>query len=142
MTLRLLRPTKKGHLALSCPFRRWSGAFALVLLASTFIQSLHAQTNDDALTKVKQVLALPTDAAEAETKKVRLQGVVVEVSAKGEEFALHDGDACVSVMVAGDASAPSVGDKVEIEGSVFSEPFFERKRTRVKASITSRPTWK
>jgi signal transduction histidine kinase len=106
----------------------------LALLASTVTHSLHAQTNDEALTKVNQVLALPSEVTEAGTKKVRLQGVVVEVAAKGEEFALHDGDACVSVMVAGEASAPAVGDKVEIEGSVFSEAFFERKRTRVKTS--------
>jgi hypothetical protein len=46
--------------------------------------------------------------------------------------------ACVSVIVAGEASVPEVGAKVEIEGSVISEPFFERKRTRVKTSkVTS-----
>ncbi|MEQ1749239.1 MAG: HAMP domain-containing sensor histidine kinase [Prosthecobacter sp.] len=98
------------------------------------MHSLKAQAPDETLTKVPAVLALPNAVAEAGTKKVRLQGVVVEVAAKGEEFSLHDGEACLSVMVAGEASAPEVGDKVEIEGSVFSETFLERKRTRIKAS--------
>ncbi len=128
-----LSSSKNGWPARSHPFRWWSWALMLCLLSCTGLHSLTAQTAET-LTKVKAVLALPHEVAEAGTTKVRLQGVVVEVAAKGEEFSLHDGDACVSVMVAGEASAPAVGDKVEIEGSVFSEPFLERKRTRVKAS--------
>lgn len=134
MTLNLLSAIKKEHLDLSLPSRRWSRSFILAFLVSTFNHSLSAQSSEETITRVNQVLALPSDVAEAGTKKVRMQGVVVEVSAKGEEFSLHDGDACISVMVAGDASTPAVGDKVEIEGSVFSEPFFERKRRRVKTS--------
>lgn len=86
----------------------------MLLLAAVMMQSLKAQTSEDTLTKVKAVLSLPNNIAEAGTKKVRLQGVVVEVAAKGEEFSLHDGDACVSVMVAGEVTAPEVGAKVDI----------------------------
>ncbi len=106
----------------------------MLLLTGIGLYPLAAQTTNVTLTNVKQVLALPGKVAEAGTTRVRLQGVVVEMSAKADEFSLYDGEACVSVIVAGEASVPEVGAKVEIEGSVFSEPFFERKRTRVKTS--------
>lgn len=114
--------------------RLLSRVLMLSLLAALVMHSLKAQTADETLTKVKEVLALPDAVADAATKKVRLQGVVVEVAAKGEEFSLHDGEACISVIVAGEAAPPTMGDKVEVEGSVISEPFFERKRTRIKSS--------
>lgn len=106
----------------------------LLLAATVMIQSVKAQTSDEALTKVKEVFALPSKVADSGTKKVRLQGVVLEVAAKGEEFSLYDGESCISAVVAGEVTSPQVGAKVEIEGSVFSEPFFERTRTRIKAN--------
>lgn len=104
----------------------------LSVLAGLCIQGLRAQTSEPALTQVKAVLALADDVAAEETKTARLRGVVMDVSARGDEFTLHDGDACVSIAVVSGNPAPTWGSEVEIEGTVFSEPFFERKRTRVK----------
>lgn len=98
---------------------------------------LQAQTTDPILTTAKEVLQLPGAAAEAGTTAVKLRGVVVYVTAKGDEFSLHDGQACVSVMVSGDPAAPALGAEVEIEGTVFSEPFFERQRPRIKLTKLS-----
>lgn len=115
-------------------FRLRSITFPLVaLLTGLAMHSLRAQaTTDEVLVKVKDVLALPDDVAEAGTKTVRLHGIVTYVTASRDEFTLHDGEACLSVMVAGDAAAPDMAAEVEIEGSVISEPFLERKHTRIK----------
>lgn len=104
----------------------------LVLLATTVTQPLRAQTHEAVLTKVKDVLALPEGAAESGARPVKLRGVVTYVTANGDDFTLHDGEASVSVMVAGDTQAPVFGSEVEIEGTVVSEPFFERKHNRIK----------
>lgn len=117
---------------MTCPSPRWSSFLLATLLAELCIQGLRAQTPEAPLTQVKAVLALSSEAAAAETKTARLRGVVMDVSARGDEFTLHDGEACVSVAVVSGNPAPTWGSEVEIEGTVFSEPFFERKRTRVK----------
>lgn len=103
----------------------------LVVFAVTEAPSLHAQTAEPVLTKVTDVLALSSEAVEKGTRTVRLRGVVNYVTANGDDFTLHDGVACVSV-VTGDEAAPAFASEVEIEGTVISEPFFERQQTRVK----------
>lgn len=125
------------NLLMFCLSSPW---FALVLLASVAsVNPLRAQAADAALTKVKEVLSMPEDAAEAGTKSVILHGVVTYVTANQGEFTLHDGEACVSVIVAGGALAPDFGAEVEVEGTVVSEPFFEKKHTCVKlAKLTVR----
>ena len=105
----------------------------LAFLVSLTIHSLRAQISDGVLTRAKEVLTLPDEVAEAGTRRVRLRGVVMDVSSSSEEFSLHDGEACLFVMVVSGAAAPAMGAEVEIEGSVFSERFQERKRTRIKA---------
>ncbi len=114
------------------PGRRFN-LVLLALLSGMTAAPLRAQTTDGVLTRVKDVLALPDDVAAAGTKAARLRGVVMDVTASRDEISLHDGEACVSVMISG-APTVSLGAEVEIEGSVFSEKFFERKRTRVKAA--------
>jgi len=104
----------------------------LLLSAGMSMQPLGAQTADPVLTRISDVLALADEAAAAGTKAVRLRGVVTYVTANRSEFALHDGGSCLPVMVAGDASAPDFAEEVEIEGTVISEPFFERKQTCIK----------
>ena len=117
------------------PTHSWCRHMMIMMCACA--QVLSAQNVEENLTKVKDVLALPQAEAASGAQKARLQGVVVEVAAKGEEFYLHDGDRCISVIVAGDALAPELGAKVEIEGSIVSEPFFETRRTRIKAGKVS-----
>lgn len=117
---------------MTCLSPRWSHLLLPTMLAALLIQGLRAQSPETLLTKTKDVLALPPEAASAETMTARLRGVVMDVSARGDEFTLHDGDACISVAVVSGNPAPALGSEVEIEGTVFSEPFFERKRTRVK----------
>lgn len=111
--------------------RWWLGC--VLLLACAVTPSLLAQTADETLTKVSEVLALPNAVAETGNRKVRLLGVVVDVTAKGDEFSLHDGADCISVIAGGEAAAPVVGAKLEIEGTVVSELFFQSQRTRIKA---------
>lgn len=91
---------------------------------------LRAQT-DGVLTQVKEVLALPDEVAATGTKTVRLRGVVTDVSVNRDEFSLHDGEACISVVVGG--SAARLADEVEVYGDVVSEPHLESRRTRVKS---------
>lgn len=106
--------------------------FIALLLSGLSVQPLRGQTADAALTSVREVLALSDEVAESGTKMVRLRGIVTYVTANRSEFSLLDGKDCVSVMVAGDASAPDFAAEVEMEGTVISEPFFERKQTCVK----------
>lgn len=108
-------------------------ALLLGWVAVLGMQPVRAQTTAEAvLTKVKDVLALPDEVAESGAKAVKLRGVVTYGTASRDEFTVHDGEASVSVMVVGGAAAPDAGAEVEIEGNVFSEPFFERKQTRIK----------
>lgn len=106
--------------------------FCLVLLPALLTQPLLSQTAGAVITKVKDVLALPAEVAETGAKTVRLRGIVTYVTANRSEFTLHDGEASLSVIVAGDVSAPDFAAEAEIEGNVISEPFFERKQTCVK----------
>lgn len=108
---------------------RW---FAFLLLATLAVRHpLCAQTADEVLTKVKDVFALPVEEAEAGTKSVRLRGVVTDVSVNRDEFSLHDGEACISVVVGG--SAARLSDEVEVDGNVVSELHLDHKRTRIKS---------
>lgn len=81
---------------------------------------------------MKAVLALSPEAAGSGQKQARLRGVVTYVTASRDDFALHDGEACIPVHVASGSLAPDLGVQVEIEGAVVSEPFFERKRTAIQ----------
>ena len=94
---------------------------------------MKAQTPAPVLSKVAQVLALPEEEAGLGTMPVHVRGVVLDISADRTEFSLHDGEGCVSVQVADGESVPDLGMQVEVEGKVFSEPFLERKRTRIRA---------
>ncbi|MES2598978.1 MAG: HAMP domain-containing sensor histidine kinase [Verrucomicrobiota bacterium] len=110
---------------------RWFALLLLVWLANPGTSFLHAQTPDTVLTKVTDILAVSPDVAQTGERKVRLRGIVVYVTANGDDFTLHDGVACISV-VAGDDPAPVFSSEVEVEGTIVSEPFFERKQNRVK----------
>lgn len=112
--------------------------FAVVLLASLAgLHPLRTQAADAVLTQVKDVLALTEEVAEAGAKSVKLRGVVTYVTANQDEFTLHDGEASLSVIVTGGAQAPAFAEEVEVEGSVVSVPFFEKKHTCIKlAKVT------
>lgn len=97
------------------------------------MSTLPAQTADGVLTLVKDVLALPEAEAAAETRTARLRGVVTDVATQSGELSLHDGEVGISVLLPDDGEAPAAGMKVEVEGSVVSESFMDRKRKRVKA---------
>ena len=105
-----------------------------MVAAFTAAPPASAQSGEAVLTTVRDVLALPDDVAESEARAAKLRGVVIYVTASRDEFALHDGKTSVSVLVPDAASAPELAAEVEIEGTVFSEPLFERKQTRVKLS--------
>lgn len=109
-------------------------AGCILLLAVVATPSLRAQQAPAVLTKVQEVLSLPDDAAGTGTRLARLRGVVTDVSTSRDEFSLHDGEASISVQVAADLQAPNFGTEIELEGSVFSEPFLDRKRKRLKAA--------
>lgn len=122
---------------MSCLLPRYFTLLLVSWLAGMPLPSLRAQTSDGALAKVKDVLALSNEPGEPGTKSVRLRGVVMDVSAGRDEFSLHDGEACISVLVEDTSSTPVLAEEVEVEGRVFSEPFFERRRIRIKgAGIT------
>lgn len=115
---------------MSCLPSKW---FAVVLLAS--LAGLHpfrTQAAEAVLTQVKEVLALTEEIAVAGTKSVKLRGVVTYVTANQDEFTLHDGEASLSVMMAGSGQAPAFAEEVEVEGTVVSVPFFETKHTCIK----------
>jgi len=95
------------------------------------MDSMNTQAAGEVLTKVKEVLALPAKEAEAGTKSVRLRGVVTDVSVNRDEFSLHDGEACISVLVGG--AAARLSDEVEVDGHVISEPHLDSRRTRIKS---------
>lgn len=116
---------------------RWFTSLLLAWLAVMIVRPLQAQTDATTLTQVKDVLALPQEVAETGSKAVKLRGVVTYVTANKDDFTLHDGGASISVIMAGDAVTPDFATEVEIEGTVTSEPFFERQHTRVKlAKVT------
>lgn len=114
-----------------CPPPRCFTVLLLVLLTGMNMHPLRAQKADGLLTKVREVLALPDAVAETGTKSVRLRGVVTDVSMNRDEFSLHDGEACISVVVGG--SVARLSDEVEVDGIVVSEAHLDRKRIRVKS---------
>lgn len=112
---------------------RPSAVLLLIVLLAAAPHGTHSQELQTVLTKAKDVLALPAEAAEAGKTSVRLRGIVTDVSAKRDELSLHDGAASLSVMLVGGALSPELGTEVEIEGRAYSETFMERKRTRVES---------
>jgi hypothetical protein len=119
---------------MSCFLPRSITALLLAWLTSSATLSLQAQATDEVLTKAQDVLALPDEMAETGAKTVRLRGIVTYVTASQDAFALHDGEASVSVIVAGAAAAPEFATEVEVEGSVITEPFFEKRHACIKLS--------
>jgi len=117
-------------------FRSFTPALFL-LLAAWSAHPLWGQTDRAELTRVREALTPATGEAAAATPRARLRGVVTDVSAKRDEFSLHDGDACVSVIVGEGAAAPEFGMEVEIEGVVVAEIFMDGKRVRIKAAKVS-----
>ncbi len=89
---------------------------------------------DAVLSKVKDVLALPVESAEAGAQPVKLRGVITYVTARGDECALHDGTGCIPIHLDSSIATPALGADVEVEGSVAVEPFFERKRLFINAA--------
>lgn len=93
---------------MTCLNSRWFIFLVQVSLAAML--PLRAQNADEAITRVKDVLALPAEVAETGTNSVRLRGVVTDVSVNRDEFSLFDGEACISVVVGG--SSARLSDEV------------------------------
>ncbi|MBL9114200.1 MAG: HAMP domain-containing histidine kinase [Verrucomicrobiaceae bacterium] len=106
-----------------------SACASLLLLAGI---PAFSQNTVPALGKVKEILALAPQAADAGNQPAKIRGVVADVTSRGDEIMLHDGEACISVSVKEGQPPPPQGSQVEVEGIVFSETFFERKRIRIR----------
>jgi signal transduction histidine kinase len=109
------------HCLLACAVLLWS-----------FSSAQGQVEGDPVLTQVAEVLALPEAEASSGTRTVKLSGIVTYVTASNDDFALQNGPHGISVAVGSGMPIPELGAVVEVEGSVFSETYFERKRSRIK----------
>lgn len=118
--------------------RNWLYLLPLLLPALLFPSpALRAQSRTPPLSRARDVLALSDADASAGTRSVSLRGVVVDVSPDGGELSLHDGESCLSVRLKEGLTPPPLAAQIDVAGLAVSEPFLERRRTRVLADHIS-----